>query len=114
MQPKTRSHSPSKTATKTEWTDFEKTVDGGVGKLLQAKRNQVMTQLVPLDLPLSIGINFWGLLTKRVAGQRCESHDPSLVGREIQAVLQGLSIPKRIRCEVMRPCILMRDRHASD
>ena len=111
----TRSHSPSKTATKTGWTDFEKIVDGGVGKLLLAKRNQVKTQLVvPLDLPLSIGINFWGLLTKRVAGQRCESHDPSLVGREIQAVLQGLSIPKRIRCEVMRPCILMRDRHASD
>ena len=55
-----------------------------------------MTQLVvQLYLPvrLSIGI----------------SYAPSLVGGEIQVVLQGLSIPKRIGLEVMRQCVQMCD-----
>ena len=61
-----------------------------------------MTQrVVLLDRPLSLGIaaamqHFWGLLTKRVADHRSENHAPSLVEREIQAVLLGLSVPKRI------------------
>ena len=67
MLPKTRSHTPPKPPGRIG----EKTVYCSVGKveaerrallrlkgaqLLQAKRNQVMTHVVLLDLPLSIGI----------------------------------------------------------
>ena len=73
---------------------------------------------VLLNRPIPIGsaanAAFLRPVEQRVAGQRSESHAPSLAGREIQAVLQGLSNPKRIGLEVKRPCIRMRDRHVTD
>ena len=75
-----------------------------------------MTQLIgQLDLLLSIGIAaFRGPVGQRSCRPAERKPAPSLVGGEIQAVLQDLSILKRIGLEVMRPCGRMRDRHVSD
>ena len=138
MLPKTRSNTPSKIATKTFWTDHhigKKTVDGGVGKgeaerrarlrrqgglLLQAKRNQVMTQLfVLLDLPLSISIAaFLGPVDQwscRPAERKpCpESGRKRSIGGSSRPHCR-LSIPERIGFEGMRLSKRMCDRHVSD
>ena len=75
-----------------------------------------MTRLVVLlDLPLSIGIAaFLGPVDQKSCRPAERKPCLSLVGREIEPVLQGLSIPRRIGLEVMRPCVRMSDSHVSD